>query len=337
MSLKSLELSEDQYLDRARGCLAGLAIGDALGRPVEGMSNADIREKYGSISDFLLVSPGGSDDTEYAILTAKAILEYGLDITREQFADYWRKKVVAQTAPFAGAGFSEMSAINNLRNGLQPPFSGQHAHAWSDGLAMRVAPIAVVSVGDYDLAQRITKADGEVSHSGEGIWAGQAITAAIVAALGGENPLGIFQHAVDSVPQDSWIYRDLLVAREILLYPSLSLQDRVDRLLARLAVNEYFYADLAPEAVSLALAAVLFGNGDFATTLLFAVNLGRDADTIAAMAGAIAGAQCGYSEIPNNWKTAIVTVKGTCLEFAAGINPMELADELVAIRLAAHK
>ncbi len=335
MSLNEVGISESLYLDRARGCMAGLAIGDALGRPVEGMSNAEIREKYGSINDFLLVSPGGSDDTEYAILTALAILEYGLTITREQFADYWRAKVVSQSAPFAGAGFSEMSAINNLRRGLQPPFSGQHAHAWSDGLAMRVAPIAIASVGDYELARCITKADGEVSHSGEGIWSGQAITAAIVAALGGEDAVHIFDRALDSVPKDSWTYRNLLIAKEILDLPGLSLQEQVDQLLTRLAVTEYFYADLAPEAVSLALAAVLYGDGDFAKTLLFAVNLGRDADTIAAMSGAIAGAQNGYSGIPDNWKTAIVTVKGTCLEFAAGINPMELADDLVALRLAA--
>ena len=35
-------------LDRARGSLAGLAVGDALGRPVEGMSAQEIREKFGS-------------------------------------------------------------------------------------------------------------------------------------------------------------------------------------------------------------------------------------------------------------------------------------------------
>jgi len=335
MSFNQVEMSTDLYLDRARGCMAGLAIGDALGRPVEGMSNIEIREKYGSINDFLLVSPGGSDDTEYAILTAKAILEYGLNVTSDQFADYWRTKVVTQSAPFAGAGFSEMSAIHNLRKGLQPPFSGQHAHAWSDGLAMRVAPIAVVSVGDYELAQRITKADGEVSHSGEGIWAGQAISAAIVAAIDGENSHNIFQKSLNAVPENSWTYGNLLKVQEILKISELTLEEKVDQLLAKLAVTEYFYADLAPEAVALALAAVLFGEDDFATTLLFAVNLGRDADTIAAMAGAIVGAQCGYSEIPINWRTAIVTVKGTCLEFAAGINPMELADELVSLRLAA--
>ena len=37
--------------------MAGLAIGDALGRPVEGMSYQDIRAKYGAIDDFVNLEP----------------------------------------------------------------------------------------------------------------------------------------------------------------------------------------------------------------------------------------------------------------------------------------
>lgn len=90
-----------------------------------------------------------------------------------------------------------------------------------------------------------------------------------------------------------------------------------------MAVTDYFYADLAPEAVSLAMASVLYGEGDFAKTLLFAVNLGRDADTIAAMAGAVVGTMAGYSEIPSNWKGAVSTVGGTCLQFAKALTHMK--------------
>ncbi len=141
-------------LSRAQGAMAGLAIGDALGRPVEGMSAEQIREKYGSVRDFVNLTPGGSDDTEYALLTGSALLKYGKSITSSQFADYWIEKVCNQKSAFAGAGFSEMNAIYNLRKGLRPPFSGQHNHAWSDGLAMRVAPIGVISKGDLELARK---------------------------------------------------------------------------------------------------------------------------------------------------------------------------------------
>ena len=317
-------------LSRAQGAMAGLAIGDALGRPVEGMSAEQIREKYGSVKDFVNLTPGGSDDTEYALLTGSALLKYGKSITSSQFADYWIEKVCNQKSAFAGAGFSEMNAIYNLRKGLRPPFSGQHNHAWSDGLAMRVAPIGVISKGDLDLARKLAIADGEVSHSGEGIYAGVVIAVAISAAMVGSSNTEVFEKAIKSISNDTWTWRLLALAKEIVnSSKDKPVHEIADLLLQDIAINEYFYADLAPEAVALAMAAVLYGDGDYAKTLLFAVNLGRDADTIAAMAGAVAGAISGYESIPANWKGAVTTVGGTCLEFAKGLNPYEMADSLL--------
>jgi len=320
-------------LDRARGSLAGLAVGDALGRPVEGMSAQEIREKFGSVSDFVNMTPGGSDDTEYALLTASAILKYGKDITAEQFADFWIAQVCPQTQAFAGAGFSEMNAIQNLRNGLRPPFSGQHNHAWSDGLAMRVAPCGIISAGDYESAKRLAIADGMVSHSGEGIHSGVVIAVAIAAAMNGSNASKVFDDACEAIPVDSWTYRSMNDVRKIVLEQRhLPKSELADLLLQKVAVVDYFYADLAPEAVSLAMAAVLYGAGDYVETLLFSVNLGRDADTIAAMAGAVAGAMSGYEAIPENWKKAVITVGGTCLQFAKGLNPYTLAEQLMSLK-----
>jgi ADP-ribosylglycohydrolase len=319
-------------LDKARGCMSGLAVGDALGRPVEGMSAEEIRSKYGSVKDFLNVTPGGSDDTEYALLTASALIKYGTSITSEDFADFWVEKVCSQKGAFAGAGFSEMNAIHNLRRGLRPPFAGQHNHSWSDGLAMRVAPIGVVSKGDLDLAKSLAIADGEVSHAGEGIHSGVVIAVAISAAMGGASNVECFDLASRSIPTDSWTWRLLAVAKEIIdESKERPVHEIADLLLKDIAIEEYFYADLAPEAVALAMAAVLYGNGDYARTLLFAVNLGRDADTIAAMAGAVAGAIAGYESIPANWKGAITSVGGTCLEFAKGLNPYEMAESLLKV------
>ncbi|NCV76412.1 MAG: ADP-ribosylglycohydrolase family protein [Actinobacteria bacterium] len=319
-------------LSRAQGAMAGLAIGDAIGRPVEGMSAEQIREKYGSVKDFVNLTPGGSDDTEYALLTGSAILKYGKSISASQFADFWIEKVCAQKGAFAGAGFSEMNAIHNLRKGLRPPFSGQHNHAWSDGLAMRVAPIGVVSKGNLDLAKSLAIADGEVSHAGEGIHSGVVIAVAISAAMGGASNVECFDLASKSIPTDSWTWRLLAIAREIVDESrERPVHEIADLLLKDIAIHEYFYADLAPEAVALAMAAVLYGDGDYARTLLFAVNLGRDADTIAAMAGAVAGAIAGYESIPSNWKGAVTTVGGTCLEFAKGLNPYEMAESLLKV------
>jgi len=326
-------MTEANLIDRARGCLAGLAVGDALGRPVEGMSAQEIREKYGSVSDFVNMTPGGSDDTEYALLTASAILKHGKDITADNFADFWIEKVCSQTQAFAGAGFSEMNAIANLRNGLRPPNSGQHNHSWSDGLAMRVAPVGIIAAGDYEAAKRIAVADGMVSHAGEGIHSGVVIAVAIAAAMKGADANTVFYDSCKAIPENSWTYRSMMDVKNIVLtHKNLTKSEIADLLLKKVAVVDYFYADLAPEAVSLAMAAVLYGEGNYVETLLFAVNLGRDADTIAAMAGAVAGAMSGYEAIPDNWKQAVISVGGTCLEFAKGLNPYTVAEQLIGMK-----
>lgn len=322
----------DNILNRARGCMAGLAIGDALGRPVEGMSSQQIREKYGDVENFLSQTPGGSDDTEYAILTAIALLKYGKGVTANQIADLWLEKVCYQSENFLGAGFSEMAAIANLKLGLKPPQSGIHMHSWSDGLAMRVAPIGIVGAGNIELTKSITIADGEVSHAGEGIHSGVAVAVAISSAMNGSDAREAFALAKQSIPSDSWSFRSIEKVEAILTQSfNDDIHSLTDKLVSSVATHEYHYADLAPEAASLALGAVLYGNGDFIKTVRFAVNMGRDADTIAAMAGAIVGAMVGYESIPEHWRNSVQTVQGTCLAFTKGLNPVALADELVIL------
>lgn len=314
--------------DRARGAMAGLAIGDAIGRPVEGLSAQEIQEKYGRVEGYLQWPPAGSDDTEYALLTARTLRRRGVRAEAEDFAATWIEDVLPQRDNFAGGGFSEMAAIENLRQGLLPPDSGEHIHAWSDGLAMRVAPLGIVAAGDLQEARRLTVADGQVSHAGEGIHGGVAVAVAIAAAMNGATAGEAFDAALASIPEDSWMARNLADAREIVRR-----EDEPGRLALalhdRLAVTEYYWADLAPEAVALALSAVLVGDGDFSATVLFAVNLGRDADTIAAMAGAVAGAIVGVADIPPDWVEALRPVEGSCIISTAGIHPLEAADSLV--------
>lgn len=312
---------------RARGCLAGLAVGDALGRPAEGMQPTQIRQRWGRIEGYVADTPLGSDDTEYALLTSKALLRYRDAFSADNVAELWQDEVCGQQDGFAGGGFSEMAAIRNLERGFRPPRSGQHAHGWSDGLAMRVAPVGIVAAGDTDWAVRWATEDGLVSHSGEGIYAGQAVAAAVAAAMAGGDPPGAFDAAMDSVPSDSWIGRNLAAAKAI-VDRTPDRDAAAEQAVSRFAVSRYYWADLAPEAVALTFIAVLTGGGDFRETVLNAVNLGRDADTIAAMAGGIVGAMTGVETVPEEWLPAVAVVPGICLTTTKGMDPMEIADEL---------
>ncbi len=314
-------------IQRARGSMAGLAAGDALGRPAEGMTPAQITARWGRIEGYVAEDPLGSDDTEYALLTAKALLRFRSDFDAHLVAQLWRDEVCTQAGGFNGGGFSEMAAVRNIARGLPPPRSGQHAHSWSDGLAMRVAPIGIAAAGNAELAARLAIEDGQVSHSGEGIHAGVALAAAIAVAMDGASADATYEAALAVIPDDSWTARSLTTVRRI-VDEGPDWETIAIRSVDAVGVHGYFWVDLAPEAVSLAFAAVLAGDGDVTETILNAVNLGRDADTIAAMAGAVAGAMGGIDQVPDDWLTAVAVAPGVCLQTTRGMDPMEIADDL---------
>ncbi len=322
----------DPLYDHARGCLLGLAIGDGLGQPTEGKTLAQIRERWGFITDFVSDDPGGSDDTEYAVLCAHTLLRHGRGMTSAHVAEAWRTHIVSQKGGFKGAGFSEMLAIQLLREGQDPPHSGEHLHSWSDGLAMRVAPFGIVAAGDPSEAARLAQIDGMVSHAGEGLFSGQAVAAAIACAMPGGGVAACTEAALAVIPEDSWTARAIREGVGIGKQAS-SVEASLEPLYKALVCAYYPWADLGPEAVGLAFGLLHASREDFEQAVLGGTNIGRDTDTIAAIAGAILGAQLGYARLPQRWATRIQTIKGRCIHAVAGVDLLALADDLATLAL----
>ena len=316
--------------DAARGCLVGLAVGDALGQPTEGWTRQAIEAEWGYIEGFV-GDVSVSDDTEYALFTAQAFLRHGLNVTSDDIAEAWLEHIVPHPGPFKGAGFSEMAAIDNLKRGLRPPQSGRHYHSWSDGLAMRVAPCGILGAGDPRLAARLAEVDGSVSHDGEGIYAGQAIAAAQAVAMYRGGLGEIVEAALSVIPEDSWTARNIHLALDI-ADKSRDVKRVLEPLYNALAVTYYPWTDLGPEAVGLAFGLLKAGDGDFRDTLLAAVNLGRDTDTVAAIVGSILGAQGGMDAVPSEWLAVVQPASGVCLACVRGLDLLETADALATLR-----
>jgi len=315
------------FIDRARGCLIGLAVGDALGSPTEGKSPQQIRERWGRIVDFLSDDQAGSDDTEYALFNAKLFLKHGWSITSDIIADAWLDEIYSESHHYKSAGFSEILALKNLKAGLRPPQPGQHLHSWSDGLAMRVAPFGIVAAGAPELAAQLAEIDGCVSHAGEGILCGRAVAAAISAAMIGAELDKILSSALSMVPEDSWTSRSIREAVAIGEGAS-DVWGALQPLHDRIACSYYFWSDVGPEAVGLAFGVLAAARGKFEDAVLGGVNVGRDTDTIAAIAGAITGASAGLGAIPEKWVKRVQVVPGVCIKSVKGINILEMAIEL---------
>ncbi|MEV4298077.1 ADP-ribosylglycohydrolase family protein [Microbispora rosea] len=312
--------------DRARGCLLGLAAGDALGAPAENLAPEEIAARWGVLTE---IERGGTDDTEYTIFAATVLLRHGHALTSEDVARAWREEIVARLdGPMRGAGFSELGTVEALRRGLEPPLTGRwHAHGWSDGLAMRAAPYGIFAAGDPDEAARLAETDGRVSHTGEGIFGGRAVAAAVAVAMTGAPPAEVAAAALRAVPEDSWTARSLRAALDVAARTPRPLLGRA--LHDAVVIRHYPWTDLAPEAVALAFAAYTAGGGEVEASVVIAANLGRDADTTAAVAGALAGAGRGEAAVPARWAERIGPVAGRCLPVVAGRDVRDVADEIV--------
>ncbi len=316
--------------DRARGAFMGLAVGDALGSPTEGKTPEYIKERWGRVTDFLTEEQGGSDDTEYALFSSKLLLEHKELLTADIVADAYRRDIVNAENSYKGAGFSEIIAITNLSRGLQPPASGMHLHSWSDGLAMRVAPYGIGCAGNPQLAARLANEDGIVANSGEGVYAGQAVAAAVAVAMTGADLDKIVQAAMSVVPENSWtssaIRRGAAIGAA-----STDVWSSLPQLHKSLVCSYYFWPDVAPEAVGLAFGIIASARGKFEDAVAGAVNIGRDTDTIAAIAGTVCGALQGIQIIPEHWTNRIAISPGKCIKTVRGMHIITVADELAQL------
>jgi hypothetical protein len=153
------------------------------------------------------------------------------------------------------------------------------------------------------------------------------VAASIAGALAGASADEMVDAALAHVPHDSWTFRAL--ARTVTAVREAPPGAAEAAAYAACVVSWFPWADIAPEAVALAYAALLIGGDDFRQVVLAGVNFGRDADTIGAIAGSLAGARLGAMAIPEAWRATVRAASGVCLGAVAGVDIRAVAERLV--------
>lgn len=322
MNRDSLIHDRELYQSRATACLLGLAAGDAIG---DAGRNEVHRSRYGIVND-LYDDLRGTDDTEFAVLTARSLLDAGGKLTPDFVMQAWQKYVLKQGGIFERAGRPLIGAAANLRRGLTPPLSGRDNVMHNDvGAAMRAAPIGILYAGQPELAANQAQIDAEISHAEDGVWAAQAVAAGIAVAMLGASVKDVFDTAMAQIPADSWLGRSMQRCHIICTTsPGIEAAWR--------ALHDDFWTpshSVSPEAIPQIFGVFYLTGGDFNQGMLWAANFGRDADTIAAVVGALNGARLGLPAIPSHWVEPLRRPSGVSLRFAAQEDLLDLANQLV--------
>lgn len=328
MTRQEFASNPERVFDKAYGALSGLAIGDSFGDASRKQSN---RENYAITTDFNSGASWSTDDTEFALLTAKTLIRCKGNLTSEEVVKSWLEDVAVQDE-FKRGGASEIEAANNLRRGLRPPFSGKYnAFHMSDGSAMRIGPIGILCAGDPERAAQMARIESEISHYRDGVWGAQAVAAAVAMAMVDATMDEILDAAMRQIPQDSWLYYAMNHAFELVDQANGQIFDVWMKLHDDLRTSSWA---TTAEAIPSAFACLKAVNKDFRSGVVVAGNFGRDADTIGAVAGVILGAKYGAEQMPQAWieKTRFPT--GTCLNFTKGIDIRDYAQKLADLIVA---
>ncbi|MES9831330.1 MAG: ADP-ribosyl-[dinitrogen reductase] hydrolase [Candidatus Thiodiazotropha sp. LLP2] len=268
---------DNNLAQRAHSAYLGLAIGDALGATTEFLTPNEIKTQYGvhdSIKGggWLHLKPGQvTDDTEMSLALGDALVKSGgvsAKSVAQAFSEWMRGKPI-------DIGNTVRRGIIQFRN-TGNPWVEENEYDAGNGACMRCLPIAILYCNSpIDTLVVASRTQAHITHNNPLSDAGtEAVLEMCVAVMKGNGKATLRQIADRLVVQHSEFRFD----KKRIENPSGYIVD---------TLQVVFQA--------------LFNNDDFETTLIDVVNRGGDADTTGAIAGMIAGAFYGPSQIPERW------------------------------------
>jgi len=326
-------------LSRAWGALYGLAVGDALGMPTQMLSRAEIRGRWGSLLPGFEPAPPGhpiaagmpagaiTDDTEQAVLLARLLVKGHGTVDPRELAEAlirWERDM-AERGSLDLLGPSTKRAVAAVLAGTPPDEAG--ATGDTNGAAMRVAPVGIAAApGDLPaLVDHVVMASRVTHNTGIALAGAAAVAAAVSAGVSGagiaEATALAVQAARVAAGRGHWVAGADVAAR--IEWATSLVAGRGEAEAAELIYTLVGTSLATQESVPAVFAVLAAVPGDPWRACLLAASLGGDCDTIAAMAGAVAGACYGVAAFPAD---AIATIDGHGLELGA------LAGDLYALR-----
>lgn len=279
--------------DRFRGCLLGLAVGDAVGTTVEFKA----RGSFAPVTDMLgggpfVLPPGAwTDDTSMALCLASSLIDVNGFDPRDQmnrYCNWFEQGYLSSTGECFDIGNTTRQALQRYRE-TDDPFSGSlDPKSAGNGSIMRLAPVPLFYFPDRSQALHYSVESSRLTHGApECLEACRLLGDILLRALRGN-------------------------AKSELLFSTNpdSLTVAALKNIARGDYRSKFENDIRGTGYvvdSLEAALWCFWTTDsFGGAILKAANLGDDADTTAAVCGQVAGAFYGVSAIPAHWLEKLV-------------------------------
>lgn len=274
------------------GCLVGSAIGDALGRGFEGHWLSDTFDQE--------FTGRWTDDTHMMIGVTESLIEMK-GFNGEHMARVFMRNY--EMEPWRGYASGPPSVFRMIKSGVpwdeaaKRLFSG--AGSYGNGAAMRVAPVGLLFYHDMEKLREVAEAQGKITHAHELGLEGAALQAyAVALALQADRSFDLDPHLFLTNLRN-------FVRHEIYQFKLRKVEELLNCEDRRRVVRELGHGIEAFNSVPTAIYSFLRHSQSFQDAVLYAINLGGDADTIGAMTGAVSGAYHGAEAIPERWKNRL--------------------------------
>ncbi len=265
-------------ISRAIGALTGLALGDAFGAPFEGgPAPKHIIREPGYFGVNPVISVQFTDDTKQSLAISKSLLKCGyfneIDVLRALIEEYDRDPRFY--GPTSGEIFSR------IKRGCAPQEAAkslyiEEGRGRTNGSVMRGAPIGIFYPPEE--VRSISLAASRITHFHPVACESSAIFNTVISHLvRGKDLMYAINRAMETC-ENAEVRNRIITPEKYPLNPSM---DALDTLHASL---------------SIALC-----TDSFVDAVREAVMLGGDTDTIAALCGALKGAEHGRESLPGEW------------------------------------
>ena len=273
--------------DRAYGAMLGLAIGDALGAPLE----FSRRDSLPVVSELIGGGPFGlragewTDDMSMALCLADSLIANGglndHDLL-DRFLRWWKEGENSVTGRCFDIGNATRFALERYQRLRSPAGSGpREARHAGNGSIMRLAPAAIFAAPDEELARALAAGQSEATHANDQTCAASELLATLLV------------EAMSGRPKE-----EVLASR--LTFGTVETMDIAAGTWVGKSRDEIHSSGYVLDTLEAALWCVQ-RTSTFEEALILAVNLGDDSDTVGAVTGQLAGALYGRSAIPERW------------------------------------
>ena len=310
--------------DRVHGAWAGRIIGNMVGKPVEiGPTRTTIRDYLRSVdayplTDYVPFEDGADrtglgqllpeemilgatrgrvqgsvrdDDIDYTILGLHLLETYGESFTTRDVAYEWLTRFPAYQVFTA-----ERATYQNLVREIPLERVGEFNNPYREwiGALIRADIYGYVAAGDPRRAAILSYRDAILSHRANGVYGEMWAAALVSSAFSSASPEESVVTSLQSVPPTSRLAAELRTVLDD-FRAGLTWEQAVDGIDARWPRMSWVHTINNAGALA---AAILWGCGDFVSTVGLSVQAGLDTDSVGATAGSWAGAYLGLSALP---------------------------------------